>query len=307
MICFYIDHKSFSGSMRELAQMSLHYENAKLFDSSMGISLTTCHRIEYYPKNKAINLNSPSAFANFSVIENEALVLERLFRLSLGLESSIVGEGAIYLQVSQAVNEYLYFNSEEQRLLNLLVNAKNLREKFNFYAKNHAQLIYEHMQRSRMVIFFGAGMLNRSVLEVMNKRDYERVLVVSRNEAKARKFLKSLNLPIEVIEPIELSQMSIDRSFDVFIATNNIDLEYEKTIMRFCLDPLASTIVDLCSVPLAMLEGVQGSYYSLYSENTARIIRENNKKFFPLLKDVENFLSSQQANWYTLESKLINR
>lgn len=299
MTCYYIDHDIFSEEETELASLSLKYKNSKLFDPRFGISLITCHRIEYYELVPAHHQDFDKLLHNFKTIEDYHGAYDRLLRIATGLESQIIGESAIFNQVALAVDEYRYYNPTSLHFSTITKNSKIIRDKFNFYAPNHAQLVFEHINKgaNKMLILIGSSMLNKTIIGLTRRqKTYSKILLVTRDVARARNNIASTNIPIRIINVDQLETARPDREFDIFIATNNITERTQKAIKFFYNDPNLLNIVDMSSVPFSPGNEINASYYSLYTKNTRRLIEKSNADMLPVKKLIIDYLRNNKPN-----------
>lgn len=289
MICCYIDHISEGLSEKELAQKSIEYKDLQLLDPKSGVSLLTCHRIEYYFDNTVKNRLVETHLNNFKIIKGEEACFSRLKRIGLGLESKIKGENAIYFQVKSAIDKY---SGDNKGYFNLLQDIKRAREKYQFYAPAHGTLIYNHIKNSdcKSLVLVGAGMLNQSIANSADlENHYEHVTMVTRDIKKAKRRLinrKKINL----LKPMNLDERLFNEKFDLIIATDKIKKDYEKRLVRLGSKSECHTIVDVSSVPLNGLTSVSSRYYSLYSQNTELLIEIENQKNQKKQLEIEKYL-----------------
>jgi len=302
MICYFIDHLSNNKKEQDLAELSLSHKISKFLDDKNSISLITCHRIEYYTDENSIdNKSLENLFKNFKKISNPAEVYLRLFKIALGLESQIIGENSIFKQTSQSIQAYLYNNPQEKVWMDILSNAKKTRDLFQFWSKNHGQLIFDHIKKSeaKTIIFFGAGSLNQSIISSLDfNTEYESTILVTRNIKKAKKCFSSRNTHINIVAIENINENLLAKPYDIFIATDRLDNASKKIIASLCEKKECLNVVDVSSSPIPEIEKMTKNYFSMYSKNTSELVKENNIKLEEKKVRLLNYLNSMDNNWY---------
>lgn len=279
MICYFKDHTTFHGDEKELAKSSLAYKKAELLAPESGISLITCHRIEYYIPSTIDPSLIRKNVEDFEVVTDSIDVFFRLFSIALGLKSIIIGENAVIEQVENSVRPYLQHHPLDFKMLNLVKIARKIRDRFDFYSPNHGQLVYRHVskQKNDTLILFGAGLLNQTILSsIQPQSPYKKIIVVTRDKKKARKKLSGIAYPIEILKIDDLKAEYLGKSFDVIIATDGMSSQYAKKVVEICRKEECQTVADLSSSPIATLEFISKIYLSLYSKNMEELILNNN-------------------------------
>lgn len=276
-ICYYIDHETYNGDEETLARFSVEYKRANFVHPREGISLLTCHRVEFYlhQDNKIFTKHTTQ---KFYFIKDTDKAYSRLFRIALGLHSQIIGESSVFQQVCQSVNAHLYY-SPDPVLSGILRKAREIRDKFDFYAPNHGQLIYEAFNKSKSsqtLILIGAGMLNYKILNSLKSvGQYPRVILITRDTKRAKEKYRGMhNIEFKLIGEIDIEK--INKSFDVIIATNDIAREYAEDIVRLGSIKHCINIADLSSMPIDGLDNLGKNYYSLFTDNTKNLIEASN-------------------------------
>lgn len=300
MICYKIDHETYDGTAETLARLSAEYKHSNFIHPKDGISLLTCHRAEFY-LHKANKVLASRAIQKFYFIGDTHKVYSRLFEIALGLHSQIIGENSIFQQVSQSIHAHLYYFSDPT-LLELLRKAKEIRDKFDFYAPNHGQLIYKTFNKSknnRTLMLIGAGMLNYKILNSLksNEQCYSRVILITRDIKKAKeKYGYTCNVEIKTIG--EINTEMISKEFDVILATNDVAEEYAASIIRLCANKHCINIADLSSIPIGGINKLDKNYYSLFTENTKRLIEASNINMYHKKNLVLNYLAQNNFDFY---------
>lgn len=306
MICYFIDHSSGHAKEQYLAELSLLHKVSKILNSNNSIALITCHRIEYYINESDDNKDLENLFKNFKKISNPSEAYLRLFKIALGLESKIIGENSIYKQTSQSVQEYLYNNPHEKICMNILLNAKQTRDKFQFWSKNHGQLIYNHIKNgeAKTIIFFGAGLLNQTIINSTDLNSYyEKIILVTRNVKRAKQCIATTDSFIDIIGIDNINEKTLLVPYDIFIATDRLNDANKKKIAHLCSKKDCSNVVDVSSSPIAEIEDVAQNYFSMYSKNTDDFVRENNQQIKQKKEELLKFLNSKSNDWYLNHNK----
>ncbi len=302
MICYFIDHLSDSKNEHGLAELSLSHKIQRALDDKNSMSLLTCHRIEYYINEDDIESKTlENLFRNFKKISDQTEIYLRLFNIALGLESQIIGENSIYKQASQCIQAYLYNHPQEKIWMNILLNAKKTRDKFQFWSKNHGQLIYDHIKKgkAKTIIFFGAGLLNQSIIDSINlETDYKKVILVTKDSGKAKKHLASSEVPIDIIEIAKLNKNQLTEPYDMVIATDRLNDVTKNTIADLCAMRECLNVADISSSPVSEVEKIAQNYFSMYSKNTRKLVKESNLQIEAKKNELLNYLNSKHKNWY---------
>lgn len=299
MICYYIDHETYD-KIEDLARLSLEYKHSDFLSPQDGISLLTCHRVEFYlPAKNALFLKKLPGY--FYEIKEADKSYRRIFEIELGLHSQIIGENSIFQQVSQGINAYLYY-SQNSTLLKILKIAKKIRDEFEFYAPNHGQLVYEVFKsgNSKTLILVGAGMLNCKILDtIQTPTTYTNIILVTRDKKKARQRLFHTDAQIDVVSIEDITVKSMRGMFDVIIATNDLNNKYVRGLVGLCGAKECVHIADLSSTPLPELKNLKSdiNYYSLFTENMTQIIEEQNLLMIPKKKLISDYLIKQNINF----------
>ena len=286
--------------METLAKISAEYKRLNFINPKEGILLLTCHRAEFYlhENNKTLDGHTTQKFC---LIGNTYKAYSRLFEIALGLHSQIIGENSIFQQVSQSIHAHLYYFSDPV-LLEILRKAKKIRDEFDFYAPNHGQLIYKSFNKSkssRTLVLIGAGMLNHKILNSLrsDKQCYSRVILITRDIKKAKeKYDYIHDVEINTIGKIDTTRIS--EKFDVILATNDITEEYATCIVQLCNTEYCINIADLSSIPIDGINKLSKNYYSLFTENTKRLIEVNNVNMYYKKNLVLNYLARSNFDFY---------
>lgn len=301
MICYFIDHTSCDNNEQELAKLSLTHKASNFLDPKNGISLITCHRIEYYINSRDNKQTFEKIFKDFNKILVPSQINLRLFEISLGLRSKIIGENSIFKQASQSIQNYLYHNPQNKNFMNILSNAKITRDRFKFWAKNHGQLVYDHIKNSngKTLLLFGASSLNQTIISSINFNvDYGKIVLITRNIKRAKKYINFFRFPIEITDIYNININLLNNPYDIFIATDQIDMSYQKEIVNLCANEKCLNVVDVSSSPLSEISSITNNYFSMYSETTNNFIMKSNLKMEQKKIDLMKYLEGKEYNWY---------
>jgi FlaA1/EpsC-like NDP-sugar epimerase len=293
MICLYLDHETFLGEEEKLASLSLQYKSANYLNPEDGISLITCHRIEYYIFSDIGKAQVTAHTARFTHISDTNTAYRRLFEIALGLRSQIIAENAVIKQVFASVRKYIEHHHDSV-CETIIKNAQYIRDTFSFYAPNHGELIYKHLQGTKegsVLILIGAGLLTQTLIaSITLPTKYSRVFVITRDTKRAKKRILEAPIPVSITKITGVREQLWDVRFDILIATDDISELYAAEIQSLCSLETCGTIADVSSVPLAGLSGKQKEYYSLYTENTRALVRECNERMGTKKQEVLEFL-----------------
>lgn len=297
----YVDHETFNGNDRQLAKLSSLYKNGVPFDHKLGISLLTCHRVEFYCHNTLPPILASYHSKDFLPLSGHGKVLERFLEISLGLRSKIIGETTIFFQVARSIQNHLYYCNSCISFQRVLMEAKKIRDKHEFYAPNHGQLVYEHIKsnESRTLILFGAGILNQSLIhDGCFPRDYSRVYLISRNPRRAKKELSGSLTITEVLNPSQVKKIVLAKAFDLFVATERVSHDYADVIHELLERGVCKNLIDLSSSPIPGLEKFGRQYFTLFSHNTTKLVDINNRLMEPRRLEVLALIKNLPPNWF---------
>lgn len=278
--CTYLDHKS---SARNLLA-DLH-ECAPLWKESWQhreVILSTCLRYErYYFDNLESGYVLP---LNWCQVDGIASTLNRLARIACGIESEILGERFIEVQVAKAfaaspVATPLGALGAEAIAIARTVRERHLHSASTDYDSLTFQVLRKIRSSSRvpkMLVLIGSGMLARAIARRGGSEGYERVAVVTRSPRTLRQDVDGLWFA----GPPKLFKEHGDSApFDCVIATTSIDALYLEDLMPIFESRSCASMIDLSAIEISDSVSLRQPRATLRSSHFHKEIQSANAQY----------------------------
>lgn len=285
---FFLDHRLVSKAyINNLSRSEL--EIMPLLRQNM-FAVSTCLRFEL------MNFSGnpwPQFNADKFALAHGVLCLKRFISLLSGLQSEIVGEGEIFLQMRAAVSQAAQSGRLDKntfwQINKLFYFAQSVRTLFNLtrkenYATVGANLLSKKIQKPADVAIVGGGYMSQSFLDALDASTVTSIFWINRNVKKVKTFVNSQKkFPSSVFHfvPLEQATKILPRVDFVFAAARNCGGLFSDLQL-----PNAECVVDV-------------SYPSLFSNNVTTKFYGLNNTFFEKL--IENPVSKEvviQAHEY---------
>lgn len=283
--CQYLDFRTIEDP-NHLAQIS-----EKLPSARSNHVLKTCHRVEYYGDEDG---ERPDIFEDTDLgirtIKSLPQIVERLTNVAAGTESEISAEWAIEEQVARFVQSLPPGDHAKDLGEIAIALARSLRVEFGFYGPDHAELALKEVQRStksQTLLVFGAGMIGEKLARNYKRLGYENMALVTRNHKKAKKRMRGVVDPSQIVTLEALRSSFIDpRECDVLIASTDMHSgEYGQNIRDYVLGNSASVVVDVSAQPImAESDGA----ITLNAKLMAEFIARHNASLEPKRVSIKN-------------------
>lgn len=146
-------------------------------------------------------------------------------------------------------------------------------------------------------MLLGAGLLNKTITNIIDyPNDYENIVLITRDTENAKKYIASKKFPISIIDINKIDIKFLMQLYDVFIATDRIDYVYKKKIIDLCKNKNCLNVVDVSSSPILELRDLPAKYFSLYSKNTEKLIKNSNIEFSQKYTKLKMYLKYEMGN-----------
>jgi len=187
----------------------LGYFNKYLKGKKDCIPLITCNRIEVYSIK-------PLRLKGFRRMEGRKAI-KHLFRVCAGLDSMIIGENEIALQVKEACEKNK--NKEINRLFErALKTAKKIRShtKINHGRVSIASIAVEtalSRYKPNKVLIIGSGMLARKIAKALSRKKIEEIILSNRHFKRAKRLARQFNGKAERLDNLKKILNSVNVVF----------------------------------------------------------------------------------------------
>ena len=200
------------------------------------VILSTCNRTEFYFSEKSKKFVEVLKDFNYILDENfekkgGVRAVEHLMRVASGLESQILGETEILLQVKRAYYKSLNLGLTN-KIFNLIFNktlrtAKDVRSKTKISYGNisFASIIFKKIKDlfgcaiNKNILLLGTGSIAESVLNYFNKNEIKLKIVSGRYYEKAVQLANKLKDGVEVYHFHELPRLIMTADI-IIVATS---------------------------------------------------------------------------------------
>lgn len=263
-------------SVQELGAAFHLLEAGSVQDSTTGLLLRTCHRVEWYQGGPAAATLSLPVRLCRTITGHEAAA-SRLARIAAGTMSLILGEQFVFQQVHSAFERLPASHPLRPAGAEALLLASQARRRFDL----HARLDYRDLARTLLearsakpgnLVVVGGGMLARAVAQELG--DERAVYLLTRSPKKLRRALRSTAGRVAVMRATELPDGVCDEGFDLVLATSGLTPEYRDRIAGLADAPSCRTVVDLCATPVLP---ERPNYRHLHHRAVIDLIEEANR------------------------------
>jgi glutamyl-tRNA reductase len=293
--CLYYDHLALGPARTaELAARAKKYLAASAPNDAMR--LITCLRVEFYHRERTTPdtliplLEQPE---RHQVIQGAA-VFQRLIEIGCGVRSQILGERFILTQLGSA---FARISADETlRSLGAIVMevAASLRRRHQFFSPLDYEGVVHRLLKARLretdgrspgFVIVGGGFLAQAIARWMTRHVHTIVIITRSPKRLRRTFGSNTSFAIHRIGAVPIQ--IINRPFNLFIATDNIDKDYETKIFQLMNRAECEDIIDMSSCPIIRhhehaLEG----YVSMYSDEFLAEVQQVNEMMAPKLPDL---------------------
>lgn len=280
-------------SEQTLAINSERAYSYKPFYDSRWILLKTCHRLELYTTEAE---KAQECFDGFwgehgILIKGRKAVFERLVSIIIGCKSKIIGERFIVNQVKQAIRHSIANNNVKQLFEDALKVGETIRQEYNYYNKNDYNNIAVKLLNCKnnsciTNIVIGGGVLARRVFEDLII-DNISTIIITRNPHKLK---KTFTFPHNYKHHVYTIDNAINKFKEIkitcFIATNNVDTQYNKKIVELINNNAYIKVIDFSAIPV--FEQFFCNYVTMYSDEFEKEIIQNNLPFIKKTKEIQS-------------------
>ena len=258
------------------------------------VSVITCNRAEIY-SDRPIRLN-------LCRIRKNKEALRHLFKVACGIDSMIIGENEIALQVKNALEAAIKESRCNKELKFAFDRALKLAKKARSETKiNHGKtslpsiavafVIKEH--NPKKVLIIGSGMLAGKIAKAFYRKKIDEIIVSNRHYKRAKDLAKKVDGKAAKLDAI---RNLLKKTHIVFCATAcPTYVLYQKDII-----PSKKLVI----VDLAMPPDVEESIDNMNNITVIRldyfkkIINENKKKKKAEIKKVERIIDDELKRFY---------
>ncbi|MFE4518879.1 hypothetical protein ACFRMQ_32380 [Kitasatospora sp. NPDC056783] len=277
-------------SLGELGAAFQQLDGAAGTESTTGLLLRTCHRVEWY--EAAPTANAPIAFWLGRRITGHEAAASRLTHIATDVMSLILGEQFVFQQVRAAFNRLPAGHPLRPVGAKVLLLASQARRQFGL----HARLDYRDLTRTlldapsvrpRNLLVVGGGMLAQSVAQELG--DDRRVFLLTRNPKNLRRLLRAGSDRATVLRITDLSDTVRDGGFDLVLATSGITPQYREHIARLVDAAARRLVVDLCAAPVLH---ERSNYQHLHHPAVTDIIEDANRPAIEAARAASSWIES---------------
>jgi hypothetical protein len=270
--------------------------------------LVTCQRIEFYA-SAPLDYDPVERYVGVKglAIRGRPTVFRRLVEIASGARSQLLGETFIEGQLEKAVSDLPPSSPLYSLGQGALQQARQLRDKYGFYARcDHQQIVLsffldraaasqDHVAR---LVIIGSGMIARAVAEAASKAGYAQIVLISRSAKKLRQRRIFDGIGREIYSFDTLPAGFLDQApYHCLVATENSDAAYCARIVDACYAAACRAVVDMSSIPI--LDGVSQSdrpIMTMHSQSYLDYIDKNNSELsftrIMLLQEIEMCLGA---------------
>lgn len=325
-----LTHQKASVEIRELIHLSEEISGKVLADMremygvTEGIVFSTCNRTEvYYIHEKDLSKeiiqllcsysdigNSEAYYPFFEIIEEEKEAAQKLFEVSMGLESTILGDLQISNQIKKAYiisNDLGMAQAYLHRLLHTIFHAnKRVHQETPFrdgaasvsYASAElAQQLTQHLLDPSALVL-GIGEMGSDVALSLDKDDFGRIALTNRTQSKAEGIAKQASLDVVDFNKLEESV----KDFDVILSCVSV----KEPLLKADMFPKGGKpvfIIDLC-VPRSIEKEMENCPHIIcygVDEITSMTDKtlERRKEAIPMVKAIIEEEITGFLNWRT--------
>ncbi|MFI9365596.1 hypothetical protein ACIG5E_31800 [Kitasatospora sp. NPDC053057] len=264
-------------SLGELGASFQQLEGVAGTDSTTGLLLRTCHRIEWYEAEPPMAATAPLSIRLSRRITGHQAAASRLAQIAAGTMSLILGEQFIFQQVHAAFDRLSADHPLRPVGAEVLLLASQARRRFGL----RARLDYRDLARTLLsastaqpsnLVVVGGGMLAQAVAHELG--DDRRVFLLTRSPKKLRRLLRAGSARTTVLRITDLPDTVRDSGFDLVLATSGLTPQYREHIARLVDAAARRLVVDLCATPVLR---ERSNYQYLHHPAVTDLIEDANR------------------------------
>lgn len=300
MACF-IDHSMVQAE--RLAQLAHEKKPWQTKCADAGLLLiVTCLRLEIYGDANVIPRYADQLFGSeFSTIDDQVEIAERIAGIAAGLYSHVLGEAYIFEQVQTAVHRVPLHHEIRMVADRALDVAKVVRRNNGFVSKlSYDDIAFKllldqkEFEVGRCSLFvIGGGMLGQSILKHAATEAFSHIYGVSRNPKTLRRRLKHLGEEMPMVLRAEDCR-DIEGNYCCILATTDVDAVYASEIANVVSASRCVKAVDLSSIPVLLDR--KANYIDLYSPSFLACVSENNAAMMHMSEPVRLEIKNETAS-----------
>lgn len=183
-------------------------EECKSFGTDSAFVISTCNRTQLFAYNGNVHQlkklfikhtgSHSSKFDKYGVILEGKQAIDKLFSISTGIDSQILGDLQIFFQLKEGIKQAKKLNAINgtmDRLLQFVFQANKEVQSFTSISKGaasvaHASVLKIKKEMNRLndkkVLLFGAGEIGERTLENLSDLPFKELTVVNRTLEKAK-------------------------------------------------------------------------------------------------------------------------
>lgn len=278
--CYFVDHHTLSKDA--VKKLSFYNKNELEKSNYKGFIISTCLRFEQYDFSGSEYLSKDLFYAQ------RLFALRRMLILMSGLQSEIIGEREILIQIRQAIEKSFHegriSKTDYQALENLMQISSKIRKDYLVEVKENystiaAKIFNQNLNRDAapIIMIIGAGYMAVEFLKEIYPRS-NKIIWVNRNTKKIRKFLvdnEEFDSNKFIIATLEECRTYFPLLDGLFVAiSNRFHYFNEKDISRMQKD---SIIVDI-SYPEVIPDSDSVRIYNIKNTNFNLYVDKNIEK-----------------------------
>ncbi|MAN50216.1 MAG: glutamyl-tRNA reductase [Flavobacteriales bacterium] len=225
--------------------------------------ISTCNRTQIFANNanphtlKKLLINhskgNEAEFQKFGFIIKNEDAINKLYEISTGIDSQILGDLQIFSQVKESIKiakSLKSIDSYTDRLLQFVFKANKEVQNFTNISKGAASIAHAvnlfiqeifNDYKEKRILLFGLGDIGKITTENIINQGSKNITIINRTYAKTKKIAEKLNVKFDKIENLD----KIIRKSDIVIVSTDAK---NYTITKKNIDNSKKLLIDL-SVP----------------------------------------------------------
>ena len=205
-------------SLSEPEKVDFYLKLKEIFGLQESLMLITCNRAElYYFHSRDISQDLISFWCGYKAISakdylslftilSDRAAINHLYRVSVGLESKILGDIQIFGQVKQAYQLSADLG-QAGTLLNRLMHKiffchKAINQETNFkngaasVSYNAVNVLQDHVSLDAKILVIGAGQMGGDICRHLSKKGYKHIFVTNRSISKVQALAEDCSMTV---------------------------------------------------------------------------------------------------------------
>ncbi len=258
------------------------------------IALITCNRAEIYSDN-------PIKFNGYKIRRGRE-ALKHLFKVASGIDSMIVGENEIALQVKNAFETAIKENHSNRELTLAFERALKLAKKARSETKiNYGKISLPSIAvdfiikkyNPKKILVLGSGMLGGKIAKALSRKNVDEIIVSNRHYKRAKELAEKVSGKAAKLDNIKKLLNKADIVFSTTACP--IPILHKKDIPKnkklVIVDLAVPNDVDESVDKMKNVEVIRFEYFK-------KIINENKKRKKQEIKKIEKMIDNELKKLY---------